>query len=86
MTEHPMRTQPDPPAGTITGKGTRRVAVERGGPVLVQGPVEIAVEGGEPLLVDRFLVAVCACGRSGRYPLCDGSHRAAAGSGQPRSQ
>jgi CDGSH-type Zn-finger protein len=52
----------------------RQVFVEPDGPVLVAGPVEICVEGRPPLSVDRFLVAVCACGLSNRYPLCDGSH------------
>lgn len=42
---------------------------------MIEGPVSIEVDGGDPVLVDRFLVAVCACRRSRRYPLCDGSHR-----------
>ncbi|MFC5750598.1 CDGSH iron-sulfur domain-containing protein [Actinomadura rugatobispora] len=54
-----------------------RVTMVRGGPVLVEGPVEIVLEDGSVVTSDRFLVALCACGRSGRYPFCDTSHRAA---------
>ena len=53
----------------------RRVQLERGGPVLVEGPIEVRIDDGEPELIDRFLVALCACGNSARYPLCDGTHR-----------
>ncbi|XVQ09934.1 CDGSH iron-sulfur domain-containing protein [Spirillospora sp. CA-255316] len=55
----------------------RRVTPVRGGPVLVEGPVEIVLEDGTVVTSDRFLVALCACGHSGRYPFCDTSHRAA---------
>lgn len=50
------------------------VRVVRNGPVLVSGPVRIETADGV-VDSDRFLVAVCACGRSGNYPLCDTSHR-----------
>lgn len=53
----------------------RRVVVVPGGPVLVEGPVELVTEDGETVTSDRFVVAVCACRRSRRYPLCDTSHR-----------
>ncbi|MGW3324830.1 CDGSH iron-sulfur domain-containing protein [Streptomyces virginiae] len=53
----------------------RRVAVERHGPVLVQGPVEIVLEDGTVARSDRFMVAVCTCRRSRTYPWCDTSHR-----------
>jgi CDGSH-type Zn-finger protein len=46
-----------------------------GGPLLVEGPIEIRVPGGETLVCDRFLVALCVCRRSRRFPLCDTSHR-----------
>lgn len=55
--------------------GWARVDMEPGGPVIVPGPVQIVVPGAEPVVVGRFRVALCACGRSGRYPLCDSSHR-----------
>lgn len=45
------------------------------GPVLVEGPVELVTEDGEAHTSDRFVVAVCACRRSKRYPFCDTSHR-----------
>ncbi|GAA0635334.1 hypothetical protein GCM10009547_44400 [Sporichthya brevicatena] len=53
----------------------RRVTCNRGGPVLVDGPIEVCVGDGPPERIDRFRVAICACGQSGRYPLCDGTHR-----------
>lgn len=45
------------------------------GPVLVEGPVEVVTEDGVTHTSDRFVVAVCACRRSKRYPFCDTSHR-----------
>jgi len=53
----------------------RRVTVVPGGPVLVEGPVELCTPEGEVVTSDRFLVAVCACRRSKRFPFCDTSHR-----------
>ena len=56
-------------------RGPRRVTVVPGGPVLVEGPVELSTPDGELVRSDRFLVAVCACRRSKRFPFCDTSHR-----------
>ncbi|MGH3999047.1 MAG: CDGSH iron-sulfur domain-containing protein [Pseudonocardiaceae bacterium] len=53
----------------------RRVTVVPGGPVLVEGPVELVTDNGQVVTSDRFLVAVCVCRRSRRYPFCDTSHR-----------
>ena len=53
----------------------RRVIVEPGGPILVEGPVDLALPDGTMVCSDRFMVAICACRRSKRYPLCDTSHR-----------
>lgn len=53
-----------------------RVRVDPHGPTYIDGPAEVTVDGAEPVLVDRFRVAICACRRSARYPLCDGSHQA----------
>lgn len=52
-----------------------RVRVNRGGPVMIPGPVDIELPDGTHVTSDRFQVAVCACGRSRTYPLCDTSHR-----------
>lgn len=52
----------------------RLIRAVRNGPVLVSGPVRIETPDGT-VESDRFLVAICACGRSGSYPLCDTSHR-----------
>ena len=53
----------------------RRVVVEPGGPILVEGPVELVLPDGTTVRSDRFMVAICACRRSRRYPFCDTSHR-----------
>ncbi|HZA15327.1 MAG TPA: CDGSH iron-sulfur domain-containing protein [Pseudonocardiaceae bacterium] len=53
----------------------RRVTVVAGGPVLVEGPVELMTDDGQVVTSDRFVVAVCTCRRSRRYPFCDASHR-----------
>lgn len=53
----------------------RRVIVDPEGPLLVEGPVEVVLADGSTVRSDRMTVAVCACGRSGRYPWCDTSHR-----------
>lgn len=53
-----------------------RVWVDPAGPTYIEGPVELQLDGASPAqLVDRFRVAICACRKSGRYPLCDGTHR-----------
>ncbi|MDY6809690.1 CDGSH iron-sulfur domain-containing protein [Gordonia sp. HNM0687] len=59
----------------MTSARRRTVRVVRGGPVLVEGPVDIELPDGTRVESDRFMVAICACGRSKNYPLCDTSHR-----------
>lgn len=54
---------------------TRRIRVQRDGPLLVEGPVELVCDDGTTLHCERFQVAVCTCRRSRTYPLCDTSHR-----------
>jgi CDGSH-type Zn-finger protein len=46
-----------------------------GGPLMVEGPVELIMDDGTTVCSDRFMVAVCTCRRSRRYPICDTSHR-----------
>ncbi|HEY2697325.1 MAG TPA: CDGSH iron-sulfur domain-containing protein [Pseudonocardiaceae bacterium] len=65
-----MPTVPDAP-----GAARRRVIVETGGPIVVEGPVELVLPEGTTVCSDRFMVAVCACRRSKRFPFCDTSHR-----------
>ena len=67
---------PDP-RGAPPGRrqDVRRVVVDPGGPVLVEGPVEVELPDGGTARSDRFMVAVCACRRSRDYPWCDTSHR-----------
>lgn len=67
----------------------RRVTVEPGGPVVVQGPVEVVAEDGTVSVSRRFAVAICTCRRSATYPWCDTSHRARerpAGHGGPQEK
>jgi CDGSH-type Zn-finger protein len=60
----------------VTGRPSHRVRfTPDGGPLLVEGPVELVTDDGTTVSSDRFLVAVCTCRRSKRYPLCDTSHR-----------
>ncbi|WP_442875627.1 CDGSH iron-sulfur domain-containing protein [Actinoallomurus sp. NBC_01490] len=76
---------PDPGAASYEQPGAtpcghrgavrRRVVVVPAGPILVEGPVEIVLADGTTVVSDRFMVAICACGRSRRFPLCDTSHR-----------
>lgn len=58
----------------MTAEAPRLVRAQRRGPVLVEGPVRIETPDGV-IESDRFMVAICACGRSDSYPLCDTSHR-----------
>ncbi|MFL6143750.1 MAG: CDGSH iron-sulfur domain-containing protein [Labedaea sp.] len=67
------------PSGPAEGRGAVQVP---GGPLLVEGPVELVLADGTPVRSDRFLVAVCTCRRSKRYPLCDTSHRRRVRTGQ----
>ena len=52
-----------------------RVVVTGDGPVLVEGPVEIDLPDGRRVVSERPVTALCVCGRSARYPVCDTSHR-----------
>lgn len=61
--------------GDSSDRRPRRVKVVPGGPVLVEGPVEFVEDNGDRIVSDRFLVALCACRRSRRFPFCDTSHR-----------
>ncbi|MFF9036641.1 CDGSH iron-sulfur domain-containing protein [Streptomyces sp. NPDC014892] len=63
----------------------RRVALQRPGPLLVEGPVEVVLEDGTTVSSDRFCVALCTCRRSRIYPWCDTSHRRRAAAGERRS-
>jgi CDGSH-type Zn-finger protein len=53
----------------------RRVTLVPGGPLLIEGPVELVTDDGQAVTSDRFMVALCVCRRSRRYPFCDTSHR-----------
>ncbi|MFD9621686.1 CDGSH iron-sulfur domain-containing protein [Streptomyces virginiae] len=71
-----MPSDPEPtPCPVPVAGDARRVAVERQGPVLIEGPVEIVLDDATVARSDRFMVAVCTCRRSRTYPWCDTSHR-----------
>ena len=59
----------------MTDQQRRTVRAVRRGPVMVEGPVSIEMPDGSCVDSDRFMVAICACGRSKNFPLCDTSHR-----------
>ncbi|RAY17182.1 CDGSH iron-sulfur domain-containing protein [Actinomadura craniellae] len=67
-----------------TDPDRRRVTVVPDGPILVEGPVEIVLDDGRKVVSDRFVVALCACRRSRRFPLCDTSHRRRTRPADPR--
>ncbi|MER7108512.1 CDGSH iron-sulfur domain-containing protein [Streptomyces sp. NPDC000229] len=69
-----MRSEPEPVRGE-SGRDAERVVIDREGPLLMEGPVEIRLPDGTTAYSDRFMVAVCTCRRSRRYPWCDTSHR-----------
>ncbi|SFA94043.1 Zn-finger domain of CDGSH type-containing protein [Amycolatopsis marina] len=73
-------TAPNGPAD----REPRRVRIVPGGPILVEGPVELLTPDGDTVTSDRFLVAICACRRSKRFPFCDTSHRKRVRSGAER--
>lgn len=51
-----------------------RVRLCPGGPLLVRGAQEVLDADGVAHPVERPVVAVCACGATGRAPWCDGTH------------
>ncbi len=75
VTNLPPEPAGAPAPGRASGDAVRRVWHERGGPVLIEGPVEIILEDGSVVRSDRPVVALCACRRSKRFPFCDTSHR-----------
>ncbi|WP_373689034.1 CDGSH iron-sulfur domain-containing protein [Streptomyces sp. Rer75] len=75
MPDEPVPDEPVPDEPGAARGPARRVIVDPEGPLLVEGPVEVVLEDGSTARSDRVMVAVCACGRSARYPWCDTSHR-----------
>jgi CDGSH-type Zn-finger protein len=71
----PGRTQERNSATGPFRRDRRRVTVVPGGPILIEGPVELVTDDDQVVTSDRFVVAVCVCRRSRRYPFCDTSHR-----------
>lgn len=45
------------------------------GPLLVRGADSVRDDGGEEHAVTRPVVAICACGKTQRWPWCDGTHK-----------
>ena len=46
-----------------------------GGPLLVRGAETVSDDEGRQHQVTRPVVAVCDCGKSGRMPWCDSTHK-----------
>lgn len=46
------------------------------GPLLVRGADIVVDDDGDEFEVTRPVVALCVCGKSGRQPWCDGTHKA----------
>jgi CDGSH-type Zn-finger protein len=46
-----------------------------GGPVLLRDAAEVVDDDGRRHRPTRPVVALCRCGRSGRAPWCDGTHK-----------
>jgi hypothetical protein len=65
-------------AAKAATSGTPQVSVRvcPDGPLLVRGAEVIIDEDGEEHPTTRPVVAVCACGKSGRKPWCDSTHKA----------
>lgn len=55
--------------------GAIRVQLCPGGPLLVAGATEVVDDEGVTHPVERPTVALCRCGRSGRPPWCDSTHK-----------
>lgn len=53
---------------------TTQVEPEAGGPLHIRGDLRIETDGGVRHVTRATL---CACGKTGNAPFCDGSHRAA---------
>lgn len=47
------------------------------GPLVVEGPVRVIDAQGNPFPLEttKPAIALCRCGRSGKRPFCDGTHR-----------
>jgi hypothetical protein len=73
--EKPDGRRRDAPPALGRQAERRRVVLVPGGPTLIEGPVEIELADGSTVVCDRFMVAICMCRRSRRFPLCDTSHR-----------
>ncbi|MGW4317664.1 CDGSH iron-sulfur domain-containing protein [Streptomyces sp. NPDC004684] len=70
-----MPNEPSESAEDARRAPSRRITMQRQGPILVDGPVEVELEDGTTVASDRWRVALCTCRRSRRYPWCDTSHR-----------
>lgn len=66
----------DTPEATSGRAGAASITAYRDGPLIVRGDFEIFDADGNQIEAHRRTVALCRCGRSGRRPLCDGSHQA----------
>jgi CDGSH-type Zn-finger protein len=61
----------DTPADATAGLSIR---LRKDGPLKLEGPCEVRAGDGT-LLMRGSETALCRCGRSGKRPFCDGTHR-----------
>ncbi|MFI5956681.1 CDGSH iron-sulfur domain-containing protein [Cryptosporangium sp. NPDC051539] len=45
------------------------------GPLLIRGDFRLRDQDGGEIDPERATVALCRCGKSGRKPFCDGTHK-----------
>ena len=68
------------------GRPRPEVVLCPGGPALIRSDVpavDVVVTDAQQT-AERPVVAFCRCGRTGREPWCDGTHKLARGAGAPR--
>ncbi len=51
------------------------VTLYEDGPLLIRGDFVLLGQDGTPIDPERATVALCRCGKSGRKPFCDGTHK-----------
>ncbi|MEU1753941.1 CDGSH iron-sulfur domain-containing protein [Micromonospora matsumotoense] len=65
-----MSTQPEQ-----TADAAATITPYPDGPLLVRGDFALVTPDGVAIETRRGTVALCRCGRSGRPPFCDGTHK-----------
>jgi CDGSH-type Zn-finger protein len=62
------------------------ITVRDNGPLRIRGPITVLDAEGNPFDISgQEVVALCRCGRSGRKPFCDATHRLEGFASTPRA-